>query len=318
MNRNSTLRRGMLTRPRRRLSTGAAYNMLRREARLRREFLYRKSLEGKAAADYERKRLVREALAEGRELPTELRKRGRYLSEKDTYTDVVHDAPSSHQDDEYARAGLTDPRIVITTSRDPSARLMQFAKELRLLFPNSQRLNRGNLVVADLVAASRANEVTDIIIAHEHRGQPDGLVVSHLPYGPTAFFNLSNVVMRHDIRDETLGTVSEAYPHLVFHNFHSPLGKRLSNVLKFLFPVPKEDSKRVMTFVNSSDVVSFRHHVFESKGKAKGDIHLQEVGPRFEMQLYQLRLGTVDQTEADDEWVLRPYMNTAKRRRALG
>ena len=36
--------------------------MLRRNARLRREYLYRKSLEGKERAEYERKRAIRQAL----------------------------------------------------------------------------------------------------------------------------------------------------------------------------------------------------------------------------------------------------------------
>ena len=36
--------------------------MIRRNARLRREYLYRKSLEGKERAEYERKRKIREAL----------------------------------------------------------------------------------------------------------------------------------------------------------------------------------------------------------------------------------------------------------------
>ena len=36
--------------------------------------------------------------------------------------------PSTHADDEYARAGVFDPKIVITTSRDPSSRLQQFSK----------------------------------------------------------------------------------------------------------------------------------------------------------------------------------------------
>eukprot|EP00166_Cyanidium_caldarium_P000755 ctg_13.g4 len=40
---------------------------LRRQARLRREYLYRKSLEGEAAEAYERKRRTREAIAEGRD-----------------------------------------------------------------------------------------------------------------------------------------------------------------------------------------------------------------------------------------------------------
>lgn len=51
-------------------------------------------------------------------------------------------------------------------------------------------------------------------------------MVCHLPFGPTAYFTLYNVVMRHDVPD--IGTMSEAYPHLIFHNFTSRLGKRVS------------------------------------------------------------------------------------------
>ena len=47
--------------------------MLRRNTRLRREYLYRKSLEGKERLHYEKKRRVREALEEGKPIPTELR-----------------------------------------------------------------------------------------------------------------------------------------------------------------------------------------------------------------------------------------------------
>jgi U3 small nucleolar ribonucleoprotein protein IMP4 len=142
-----------------------------------------------------------------------------------TYLSAIKE-PTSHIDDEYARAGIYDPKILITTSRDPSSRLQQFSKEMRLVFPNSQRINRGNHVMKEIVDACRANEVTDLIILHEHRGQPDGMVVSHFPYGPTAYFSLHNVVLRHDIKDQ--GTVSEAFPHLIFNNFNSKLGQRVS------------------------------------------------------------------------------------------
>ena len=54
--------------------------------------------------------------------------------------------PRTHIDDEYAHAGERDPKILITTSRDPSSRLTQFAKELKLVFPNAQRINRGGQV----------------------------------------------------------------------------------------------------------------------------------------------------------------------------
>lgn len=292
--------------------------MLRRQARQRREYLYRKSLEGKRATEYTKRLAIRNALAEGRPIPTELRNSQPRLSAADAYVDTLHDAPTSHIDDEYANAAQSAPRLVITTSRDPSSRLSQFAKELRILFPDAQRLNRGNLVIEQLVSACRANALTDIIVVHEHRGQPDGLIVSHLPYGPTAFFNLQNVVMRHDVDPQNLGTMSEAAPHLIFHGLDSRLGRRIADVLKYLFPVPKPDSKRIISFTNFSDLISFRHHVSRKEGHRKDQVQLSEVGPRFEMQLYQLRLGTLDQEEADDEWVLRPHMNTAKRRNALG
>ncbi|XP_022095939.1 U3 small nucleolar ribonucleoprotein protein IMP4-like isoform X2 [Acanthaster planci] len=203
---------------------------------------------------------------------------------------------------------------MLTTSRDPSSKLKQFAKEVKLIFPNAQRLNRGNYDVSQLVQACRANEVTDLLIIHEHRGVPDALQVCHLPYGPTAFFTLLNTVMRHDIPN--IGTMSEVYPHLIFHNFKSKLGERVMNILKYLFPVPKEDSKRVITFANQDDVISFRHHVYKKTDHR--NIELSEVGPRFEMKLYEIRLGTIEKEDpGDTEWVSRPYMNTAKKRRHL-
>jgi len=129
---------------------------------------------------------------------------------------------------------------------------------MRLVFPNSHRINRGNYVVKELAEACRANEVSDLIVVHEHRGIPDAMIVSHFPHGPTVYFTLNNVNLRHDIAGYNKSTVSEQYPHLIFENFSSKLGERVRDVLKYLFPVPKEDSKRVMTFANEDDFVSFR------------------------------------------------------------
>ena len=99
----------------------------------------------------------------------------------------------------------------------------------------------------------------------------------------------SNTVLRHDI--EGRGTVSEAYPHLIFHNFKTPLGARIQSVLTHLFPVPKPDSKRVLTFSNDTDFISFRHHTYEAApptgpALAKRDVSLAEVGPRFELHAF--------------------------------
>ncbi|CAI5485900.1 unnamed protein product [Closterium sp. Naga37s-1] len=288
--------------------------MIRRNARLRREYLYRKNLEGKERVQYEKKLKIRQALQEGRPVPTELRNEALALRDEIDLEDDYTAEPRSHVDDEYARAGEEDPRVLLTTSRDPSSRLTQFVKELKIVFPNAQRINRGGQVINEIVASARSSAFTDIIVAHEHRGQPDGLVVCHLPYGPTAYFGLLNVVTRHDIQDRAaIGTMSEAYPHLILDNFSTKLGQRTSNILKYLFPVPKPDSKRVITFANQSDYISFRHHVYE-KPQGPKSLQLKEVGPRFELRLYQIKLGTMDQPEAENEWVIRPYMNTAKKR----
>ncbi|KAJ7552923.1 hypothetical protein O6H91_06G077000 [Diphasiastrum complanatum] len=291
--------------------------MIRRNTRLRREYLYRKSLEGKERALYEKKRKIKQALEEGKPIPTELRnEEGALRAEIDLEDDKTAEL-RTHIDDEYANASEKDPKILLTTSRDPSSRLTQFVKELKIVFPNAQRINRGGQVVSDIVEACRAHDFTDIVMVHEHRGEPDGLIVCHLPFGPTAYFGLLNVVTRHDIKDKkALGTMSEAYPHLILHNFNTKLGQRTANMLKYLFPVPKPDSKRIITFANQSDFISFRHHVYEKPAGPKS-VELKEVGPRFELRLYQVKLGTVDQAEAQNEWVIRPYMNSARKRTAL-
>ncbi|KAF5317923.1 hypothetical protein D9611_014413 [Ephemerocybe angulata] len=142
-------------------------------------------------------------------------------------------------------------------------------------------------------------------------------------------FTLSNVNLRHDIATYKNSTVSEQYPHLIFEGFSSKLGERVQDVLKYLFPVPKEDSKRVMTFANDSDFISFRHHVFVKTGRT---VELAEVGPRMEMKrelqyrrplskclTKPIKSGKVlEQNEAEKEWVLSHYTRTAKKRSVLG
>ncbi|KHJ42209.1 brix domain protein [Trichuris suis] len=284
--------------------------MYRRQARLRREYIYRKSIEAKQKALLEKKERVKNALEEGKRIPTELQGDALELLQQSEWLDEGGEGVVSHVDDEYRWAGVTDPKIVLTTSHNPSSKLKQFAKEMRIFFPNCQRINRGQYETKKLVEACRANDVTDFILLQENRGVPDGITICHLPFGPTAFFTLSNVVMRHDVPD--IGKMSEQYPHLIFNGFTSKLGKRVMNILKYLFPVPKEDSKRLVTFAVEEDYISFRHHVYKQQGS---NIVLTEIGPRFEMKLYCIKLGTVDTLDAaETEWVLRPYMNSAKKR----
>ncbi|CAB4268440.1 unnamed protein product [Prunus armeniaca] len=299
--------------------------------RLTREYLYRKNLEGKQRLRYEKKRKIREALEEGKPIPTELRNEEAALRQDIYGSSLIYDnfyvkvhvyiskcrVPMSRIDDEYVNT-QRDPKILLTTSRDPSASLLQFAKELKLVFPNAQQMNRGGQVISEIIETCRAHDFTDVVLVHEHRGVPDGLIISHLPFGPTAYFQLLNVVTRHDIKDKkTMGTMPQVYPHLILNNFTTKLGERTANILKHLFPVPKQDTKRIITFANQSDYISFRHHTYE-KHRGPKSVELKEVGPRFELRLFKIKLGTVDQNEAQTEWVIRPYMNTAKKQKFMG
>eukprot|EP00798_Chlamydomonas_sp_ICE-L_P024624 gene24624-10245_t len=196
-----------------------------------------------------------------------------------------------------------------------SQRINRGGMEMKLVVPNSQRINRGGMVLGELVETCRSHEFTDVIILHEHRGEPDGMVVCHLPYGPTAYFGIFNTVLRHDIgQKKEVGTISEAYPHLILDQFTSTLGQRVGNILKHIFPVPKDDSKRVITFANRSDYISFRHHTYMMPKGAKS-VELTECGPRFELKAYQIKLGTIDQPHAENEWVLRSYTRSAKKQK---
>ena len=113
--------------------------------------------------------------------------------------------------------------------------------------------------------------------------------------------------------------MSEAYPHVILNNFQTDLGRRVGNILKCLFPIPKPDTRRIVTFSNDNDHISFRHHVYSKENNAQSEdkVQLYEVGPRFEMRLYQIRLGTLEMKDAENEYVLKPYMNTAHKRTFL-
>ncbi|OWB80742.1 hypothetical protein B5S32_g5040 [[Candida] boidinii] len=279
--------------------------MLRRQARERREYLFRKAQQLQEQSKIEKRQQLSHALATGKALPKEV------ADDKQLQKDYLYDESTQDViDDEYSQlSGLIDPKIVVTTSRNPSTRLSQFAKELKLLFPTSIRLNRGNYIMSNLVESCKAANVTDLIIIHEHRGVPSTLTISHLPHGPTIIFTLHNVVLRHDILNN--GNQSEVFPHLIFENFSSKLGNRVTTILKHLFPPGvKKDSPRVISFINQDDFISVRQHLYL---KTKDDIELSEVGPRFEMRLFEIRLSTLDDKDADIEWMLRRFIRTGNR-----
>lgn len=265
---------------------------------------------------------MKKSLATGKQLDSavandkSLRKDFKY----DESLDVETKEAQESIDDEYSMlSGLSDPRPLVTTSRDPSSRLATFSKEIRLMLPTSIRLNRGSLILPNLISSAKAAALSDIILLHEHRGTPTAMTISHLPHGPTASFSLHNVVLRADIPNASRGTVSESYPHLIFEGFNTRLGKRVVQILKHIFP-PREGShkvgNRVIAFVNRDDEIHVKHSVFVQTGYR--DVELAEVGPRFTMRCFQIRGGTLEKESGGEiEYALTQYTRTSRKKNYL-
>jgi U3 small nucleolar ribonucleoprotein protein IMP4 len=302
--------------------------MIRRQARQRRDYLYRRAAALRDAETAQRRAALKASLATGKPLDpsiandTSLRADLKY---DETQPDEIPLSEQLALDDEYAAlSGLADPRVLVTTSRSPSSRLSTFAKEVRLLLPTAVRLNRGTTVLDNLITSAKSAGLTDAILVHERRGVPSALTISHLPHGPTASFALYNVVLRADIPHATRGTVAESYPHLIFEGFETELGTRVARVLKHLWPPRPEVGpgspaaklgNRVVTFRNENDYIECRHHVFVRTGPKS--IELAEVGPRLTLRLYEIRGGTLERDDGDVEWRLNQYTRTAKKKNYL-
>lgn len=311
--------------------------MIRRQARQRRDYLYRRALTLRDAEIAEKRAKLKQSLASGKPLDPSIANDSQ-LRQDYKYDESRADRTNEDEldlDDEYSYlSGVVDPRVLVTTSRDPSSRLGSFAKEIRLLLPTAMRLNRGNLILPNLVGSAKSSGLSDLILLHEHRGTPTALTISHLPHGPTASFSLHNVVLRHDIPNASRGTVSESYPHLIFEGFKSNLGKRtvkilqhlcrrhrhllqvVLQVLTWLLVPPREGStklgSRVVTFKNIEDSIEVRHHVFVKTGYQS--VELAEVGPRMTMRLFEIRQGTADNKDGDVEWHMNQYTRTGKKK----
>lgn len=173
--------------------------MLRKNIRQRREYLFGLAQERESKEKASKLQTIQKANQTSTQVPTELYKEKEQLQEDLKRHDHNTIVPRNRMDDEYANTLYSDPQLLITTSRDPTNRLLQFAKELCILLPNATRINRGGTVMSEIAELGLRKGATDLIMLHEHRGQPDGLIVSHLPVGPTLYFGLQNVVLRHDV-----------------------------------------------------------------------------------------------------------------------
>ncbi|TRY70746.1 hypothetical protein TCAL_04837 [Tigriopus californicus] len=231
------------------------------------------------------------------------------LMDEETHWDINHD----EFQDYFAKA--YQPKVLITSADNPHSRTIAFMKELSRIIPNAEPMWRKNSSMKKMVRRSIENEFTDIVVVNEDNRHPNGMIVSHLPNGPTAHFRLSNVKIAKDIKKDWR-QISSLRPEVILNNFSTRLGHTVGRMMAALFHYePQFQGKRCVTFHNQRDYIFFRHHMYDFKSSEK--VRLRDMGPRFTLKLRSLQKGTFDSKLGEYEWIIsgrRHDMETSRRR----
>uniref|UniRef100_A0A8C3E3S2 Ribosome production factor 1 n=6 Tax=Passeriformes TaxID=9126 RepID=A0A8C3E3S2_CORMO len=207
----------------------------------------------------------------------------------------------------------TVPKILITTSDRPRGRTVRFCEQLATVIPNSHVYYRRGLALKRIIPQCIARDFTDLIVINEDRKIPNGLVLSHLPDGPTAHFRMSSVRLRKEIKRKGKEP-TEHVPEVILNNFTTRLGHSIGRMFAALFPHdPQFIGRQVATFHNQRDYIFFRFHRYIFKSEKK--VGIQELGPRFTLKLRSLQKGTFDSKFGEYEWIhKRREMDTSRRK----
>ncbi|KAM9848273.1 ribosome production factor 1 [Aulostomus maculatus] len=209
--------------------------------------------------------------------------------------------------------GLTNPKVLITTSDRPRGRTVRFCEQLATVIPNAYVYYRRGLALKRIIPQCVARNFTYLMVINEDRKVPNGMVLCHLPDGPTAHFKVSSVRLRKEMKRRGKDP-SEHSPEVILNNFTTRLGHSIGRHFAALFPQqPQFVGRQVATFHNQRDFIFFRFHRYIFKNEKK--VGIQELGPRFTLKLRSLQKGTFDSKFGEYEWVLKRHEMDACRRK---
>ncbi|XP_050096429.1 probable ribosome production factor 1 [Anopheles aquasalis] len=195
------------------------------------------------------------------------------------------------------------PKVLITYNATPHTRTRQFASLLRRMIPNSGTFKRQNTRLKKVCQSAIREEYTDIVVVNECNKKPEGLLVIHLPEGPTAHFKISNFKSLKELKRRAKNITTHR-PEVILNNFTTRLGLTIGRMLGSLFHYePEFRGRRAVTFHNQRDYIFFRHHLYEFDKNGKR-VKLRELGPRFTLKLRSLQVGLFDNKCGDYEWMI--------------
>ncbi len=121
---------------------------------------------------------------------------------------IVNETTLLPNDEELLQDDKTDefydhsiiPKVVITSSSRPCLKSHLLMKELSRCIPNSDVRLRSCSNIKKIIPMAVGRGYTDILVVNEDRKIPNGLLLVHLPEGPSAFFKLTSFKRGYDIR----------------------------------------------------------------------------------------------------------------------
>lgn len=233
-----------------------------------------------------------------------------------TLVDADDDEVIADEDDDelapYFQRAYT-PKICITTSDKARRRSITFCRELMTLLPNSKFYKRCSISLKKLVVQAKERGFSDLIVVNEDRGLPNGLILTHLPDGPTAYFKLTSVKLQSEIK-RVGASVGKHEPELILSNFTTRLGHSVARMFAALLPHdPNFQGRRAVTIHNQRDFIFLRNHRYIFRSNER--VGLQELGPRATLKLQWLQKGTFDNQFGDFIWQWkRRDMETSRRK----
>lgn len=209
---------------------------------------------------------------------------------------------------------IYEPKVLITFADNPVTKTRKFGLELSRIFPNALVKIRNKASVKKICKSAEREQFTDVVIINEDRRKPNGLLVIHLPNGPTAHFKLSNVKLTTDIKRDHK-EITKHRPEVILTNFTTRLGLTVGRMMGALFHHdPEFRGRRAVTFHNQRDYIFFRHHRYEFSKEGKR-VKLRELGPRFTLKLRSLQEGTFDSKTGDYTWIISNKRHAMESRR---
>lgn len=284
----------------------------------RRSSLYQKEKlkKAKEKRDRKRKRKQEESQEEGEPKPKQVPRTidNTRVADETIVEPQDEEVLNDEETDEFAAYFRCEvvPKVLITSSDRSKVKTVQFMKELQHIIPNSEVRVRKGIDLKKIIPQAKEKGFTALVVVNEDKKMPNGIVISHLPDGPTAHFKLTSVKLGRTIKNH--GRKTSHRPEVILNNFSTRLGHSVARLLAALFPYdPQFQGRQCVTFHNQRDFIFFRHHRYIFKNQKKAG--LQELGPRFTLKLRSLQRGTFDSKFGEYEWIhKRKEMDTSRKK----